>query len=78
MCIAVPAEVIEVYENEALVSFGGVETKADISLVDSVAVGDYILLHAGCAIQNIDKNEAELTLELFENMLKDNVLRSFK
>ncbi len=71
MCIAVPAEVIEVYEDEALVNFGGVKTKVNTCLLDNLNVGDYVLIHVGCAIQKIDKKEAENTLKLFESILKD-------
>lgn len=71
MCIAVPAVVIEVYENQALVSFGGVKTKVNTSLVDSLELGDYVLIHVGCAIEKIDKKEAQRTLEVFEHILKD-------
>ena len=71
MCIAVPAEVIEVYEDEAFVNFGGVKTKVNTCLLDNLNVGDYVLIHVGCAIQKIDKKEAEHTLKLFESILKD-------
>lgn len=71
MCIAVPAEVIEVYEDEALVNFGGVKTKVNMCLLDNLNIGDYVLIHVGCAIQKIDKKEAENTLKLFESILKD-------
>ncbi|WP_129597818.1 HypC/HybG/HupF family hydrogenase formation chaperone [Anaerophilus nitritogenes] len=71
MCIAVPAKVLQVYENQALVNFGGVKTKVDTSLVDGLQIGEYILLHAGCAIQKIDQEEAKKTVELFEYILKE-------
>ncbi|TCO74625.1 HypC/HybG/HupF family hydrogenase formation chaperone [Marinisporobacter balticus] len=71
MCIAVPAQVIKVTENKALVNFGGVNIKVDTSLVDVLNIGDYILLHAGCAIEKLNKKEAQKTLELFEHILKD-------
>ncbi|CAH2213308.1 HypC/HybG/HupF family hydrogenase formation chaperone [Tepidibacter aestuarii] len=66
MCVAVPAEVIEIKENEALVNFGGVKKAVNINLVDDLKIGDYVLLHAGCAMQKVDKEEAEKTLEIFK------------
>lgn len=66
MCVAVPAEVIEMMEHEALVNFGGVKKKVNIDLIDDLKVGDYVLLHAGCAMQKVDKEEAERTLEIFK------------
>ncbi len=72
MCVAVPAEVVEIKEHEALVNFGGVKKLVNIDLVSDVKVGDYVLLHAGCAIQKIDKEEAEITLEIFKALAEDN------
>ncbi|WP_425447357.1 HypC/HybG/HupF family hydrogenase formation chaperone [Dethiothermospora halolimnae] len=69
MCIAVPAKVIKIYKYEALVDFKGVKMKANIGLVNNLSIGDYILLHGGCAIERIDEVEANKTLELFENIL---------
>jgi hydrogenase expression/formation protein HypC len=73
MCIAVPLEVIELYEEEALLLYKGVKMKVNIFLLEEVAVGDYVLVHAGCAIEKLDKKEAEETKLLFEQMLSDEV-----
>jgi hydrogenase expression/formation protein HypC len=72
MCVAVPAEIVEIKEHEALVNFGGVKKLVNIDLVSDVKIGDYVLLHAGCAIQKIDKEEAEITLEIFKALAEDN------
>ncbi|WBW95808.1 HypC/HybG/HupF family hydrogenase formation chaperone [Oceanirhabdus sp. W0125-5] len=72
MCVAVPVEVIEVRDNDAVVNFGGVKKKINIDLVYDLKVGDYVLLHAGCAMQKIDKEEAEKTLEIFKELAKEN------
>ncbi|SKC72649.1 HypC/HybG/HupF family hydrogenase formation chaperone [Maledivibacter halophilus] len=71
MCIAVPAEVIKVYKDMALVDFGGVRTKVSTCLVGSLNIGDYVLIHVGCAIQKIDKVEAERTLKIFNEIVED-------
>ena len=69
MCLAVPAEVVEVLEGEqALVDVGGVKTTISLSLVDGVSAGDYVLVHAGFAIETIDEEEAGKTMELFEEL----------
>jgi hydrogenase expression/formation protein HypC len=68
MCVAVPAKVIEINGEMATVDFGGGTKKnVNISLVD-VAVGKYVLVHAGFAIQVIDEKAAEDTLELMEKI----------
>jgi hydrogenase expression/formation protein HypC len=69
MCLAVPAEVKSVEGQMATVDFGGVTRTANISLVDA-KVGDYVIVHAGYAIQILDREEAEKTLELFREMLE--------
>jgi hydrogenase expression/formation protein HypC len=71
MCLAVPAEVLELRDNElALVELGGVSKEASLMLVDGVEVGDYVLVHAGFAIEKIDRYEARRTLELLEELEK--------
>lgn len=70
MCIAVPVEVIETKGTEALIEIGGVKKWINTMLLADVVVGDYVLLHAGCAMQTIDKDEAMKTLEIIEQ-LKD-------
>jgi len=71
MCLAVPAEVLELKENDmALTELGGVRKDVSLMLVDDVKAGDYVLVHAGFAIEKIDKVEAEKTLELFEEIAK--------
>jgi len=69
MCVAIPAEVIEIKGSDALVNFGGVKKWVNIDLVYDLQVGEYVLLHAGCAMQKIDKEEADKTLEIFRELM---------
>jgi len=69
MCLAIPAKVIEKKGSTANVDFGdGVTREVNISLVDADK-GEYVIVHAGFAIQKIDENEAKRTLELWNEML---------
>ncbi|MFH1102069.1 MAG: HypC/HybG/HupF family hydrogenase formation chaperone [Methanobacteriota archaeon] len=71
MCLAIPGKIIEIdSKNEyATVDYGsGTKRKANITLVQ-IKKGDYVLVHAGFAIQILDKKEAEETLALFREML---------
>ena len=71
MCLAIPGKVIEIDKNKehATVDYGdGTKRKANITLV-KVKVGDYILVHAGFAIEVLDEKEAHETLDLFREML---------
>ena len=63
-----PAEVKSIDGHTATVDYGGVSRRANISLVD-VKVGEYVIVHAGYAIQVLDKEEAGKTLEIFKEML---------
>ena len=69
MCLAIPVKVIEVYPGEqALADIGGVRKTIDISLVDEVQAGDYVILHVGFAINRLDEAEAQKTLALLAQM----------
>lgn len=71
MCLAVPAEVIELKEDgTGLIEVGGAGLHVNFTLVDDVEVGDFVLVHAGFAIEVIDREEAEKTRELFEEMAR--------
>jgi hydrogenase expression/formation protein HypC len=51
MCLAVPCEVVEVNGRTGLASVDGALREVDFSLLDRVAVGDYVLIHAGFALE---------------------------
>lgn len=69
MCLAIPAKVVEIKENVAKVDFGeGVLRDVNVTLVD-VKIGEYVLVHAGYAIQVLDKKSTEETLELWKEVL---------
>lgn len=65
MCLAIPAEVISIEGDDAQVSLGGVKKIVSLALVDDVAVGDYVLIHVGYALNKISPEEAQKTLDLF-------------
>jgi hydrogenase expression/formation protein HypC len=68
MCLAVPVRVKSINGSEAEVESGGTTYAASISLTPEVKVGDYVLLHTGYAISIIDREEAEQTLAMFQQM----------
>ncbi len=68
MCLAVPAKVVSIDGETALVELGGLTRRARTMLVPNVKVGDYVLLHAGFAIQTLDEAAAQETLELLARM----------
>ena len=71
MCLAIPGKIVEIdKKNEhATVDYGdGTKRKANITLVNA-KIGDYVLVHAGFAIEVLDEKEAKETLSLFSEML---------
>ena len=56
MCIAIPAKVEEISEETATVNYNGVKLNVNISFIENPEIGDYVLVHAGCAIQKIDED----------------------
>lgn len=69
MCLAIPARVVNVDGSNAKVDFGeGVLRDVNIALVEA-KVGDYVLVHAGYAIQTMDKDEAMETLRLWNEII---------
>jgi len=69
MCLAVPMKVTEIDNRTAICEVDGVRREASLMLLDDVAVGDFVLLHAGFAIEKIDPDEAEKTLAVFREVL---------
>ena len=73
VCLAIPGKIIKIDEmdDSATIDYGdGTKRMINISLVD-VKIGDYVLVHAGFAIEKLDEVEAQKTLDLFREMLSD-------
>ncbi|MGE5472920.1 MAG: HypC/HybG/HupF family hydrogenase formation chaperone [Ignavibacteriales bacterium] len=68
MCVAVPGKVISKTEKIAVLDFMGIHKEVSIELLKDVREGDYLLVHAGCAIQKIDQDQASEIIQLFEEM----------
>ncbi len=68
MCLAIPAQITRIDGVRAQAVLRGNEIEADLSLIDDPKTGDWILVHAGFAIERIDESEASETLALFAEM----------
>ncbi|MDR1815595.1 MAG: HypC/HybG/HupF family hydrogenase formation chaperone [Clostridiales Family XIII bacterium] len=68
MCVAYPGRVEQIDGRTARVDFGGNLVNVNIGVVD-VKVGDYVLVHAGMAIEAMDEAKARTILEVFEDLL---------
>ena len=67
MCVAIPGRVTAVEDGKAVVDFSGNHVNAYTGMVN-VSVGDYVLVHAGCVIQTMRKQEAEEIIELMQEL----------
>lgn len=70
MCLAVPAQIIGIENYSAIIDIMGIECKVNAELIEEPKVGDYILVHAGCAIQRIDTDYFEELQKIFQEMLE--------
>lgn len=68
MCLAVPMRIARIDGTMALTELEGVTRRASVMLVPQAKVGDYVLVHAGCAITVLDEADAQETLRLFEEI----------
>lgn len=72
MCLAIPSKVIEINEMLATVDVQGAQREAQLTLMpEDVAVGDYVLVHAGFAIQKVDEEAALDALNLINEMIAE-------
>jgi hydrogenase expression/formation protein HypC len=72
MCLALPARLIELLGDErGVVDLGGIRKQVSTALVPGAVVGDYVIVHVGHAIGQIDPVEAERTLALFGELAAD-------
>ncbi len=69
MCLGVPMRVTRIENETASCEIDGVQREASLMMVDGVEIGDYVLIHAGFAIERIDPEEAELTLQALREAL---------
>jgi hydrogenase expression/formation protein HypC len=70
MCLAIPARVVSIRGSVADVEVDGMTTTADLSVLPDVKIGDFVLVHAGMAIQKYDEEEALANLELIRELYR--------
>jgi hydrogenase expression/formation protein HypC len=71
MCLGIPMEIIEIEGDKGWVKAGGVRIRAALDLVSDVKVGDYVIIHAGFAINKVNEAAARDTLELLSQIFPE-------
>ncbi|WP_407423919.1 HypC/HybG/HupF family hydrogenase formation chaperone [Methanobrevibacter sp.] len=71
MCIAAPAQIVKIdrEENVLYADFGGARQAAKMDLLPDVEIGEYVLIHAGYAIEKLSEEAAKESLEAWEELL---------
>lgn len=70
MCVAVPGKVVKINGNYAKVNVMDNTTDVNVKLVD-VKIGDYVLIHAGCAIEVLSQEAAQEIIDVFSELLEE-------
>ena len=66
MCLAIPSKITRIENNMATIDVDGVQREASLLLLEDAGVGDYVIVHAGFAIQRIDEEAALETLKFLK------------
>lgn len=69
MCLAIPMKVVAIEDQTATIELDGLTQRASLILVPDTRVGDYVLVHAGCAITVLAEQEAQETLALLRELV---------
>jgi len=73
MCLAIPGKVLSLDGNKGIVEIGNIKRRVFMHIVPDVTVGEYVLVHAGCAIQKVDEEEAKITMDIFKELIENEV-----
>ena len=68
MCLAIPMKILKIEGDKAVVSSSGVQRSIGVSFMKNIKPGDYVIVHAGFAIEKLDPAKAEETLKLLEEI----------
>ena len=68
MCLAIPMKLISIKGKKGEVELSGVKKEVSLDLLKEVKIGDYLIIHAGFAIEKLNEEEAKKTLEIWEEI----------
>ena len=69
MCLAIPSRITKIENNMATIDVDGVQREASLLLLEDAQIGDYVIVHAGFAIQKLDESAAQETLDLLREAI---------
>lgn len=69
MCLAIPGKILSINEDKvAEIDFDGIKRTASMDMLPKAKIGDYVLVHAGFAIEIVDEKEAQKTIDLLKEL----------
>jgi hydrogenase expression/formation protein HypC len=68
MCLAVPMKIIKIEAEKGIVELDTVRREINLTLIENPQIGEYVIVHAGFAIEKLDVEEAEIRLKLFSEL----------
>ena len=72
MCLGIPMKILKIDGERAIADLSGVKKEISIQLMESVKLGDYVIVHAGFAIEKLSESEAQETLKLLKELTEFN------
>jgi hydrogenase expression/formation protein HypC len=69
MCLAIPSRITKIENNMATIDVEGIQREASLLLLEDARIGDYVIVHAGFAIQKLDEAAARETLDLLREAI---------
>ena len=70
MCLAVPAKILSINGDSAVIDLAGTQREASLMLLEGAAVGDWVIVHAGFAIEKLTEEDARQTFELLRDIME--------
>lgn len=68
MCLAVPFKIIKIDGNDGIGEYGGLNKNIRLDFIDAPKIGDYVMVHAGFAIERLDEEQAKLDIEAWKEL----------
>ncbi|MFL0246753.1 HypC/HybG/HupF family hydrogenase formation chaperone [Candidatus Clostridium stratigraminis] len=68
MCLGLPLKIVKIDNKEAIGELNGVKRKVRIDLIENLKIGDYVMVHAGFAIEKLDESSALETLDIVNEL----------
>lgn len=70
MCLAIPTKILSIQGDNATIELGGMRREVSLMLVEGASVGEWVIVHAGFAIEKLSEEDAQQTLALLRDIME--------